>query len=182
MTQYIDPNSGAAPQPGGYIGAHGAELGHAMPTDEEVEQKRLLNQPLEEFFEYPESKLEETLGDDEEDEEDEEGEGVINAPAELIETPDGDTVTEEEASDAKALETEGVNLENSEEDTENEAEGEQGAESVEGEDNSEQEAYDPSQYSVPEVNDYLEAHPEQRDAVIEAERAGKARKGITGDE
>ena len=43
-------------------------------------------------------------------------------------------------------------------------------------------AYDPSQYGVEAVNQHLAENPDQRDAVIAAERAGKNRKGITGDE
>lgn len=30
----VDPNSGAAPQPGGWAGAHAVELGHAAPVQE----------------------------------------------------------------------------------------------------------------------------------------------------
>lgn len=45
MTRYVDPNSGAAPQPGGWAGAEGAALGHALPGFEtEVEQKRQLTE------------------------------------------------------------------------------------------------------------------------------------------
>lgn len=185
MTQYIDPNSGAAPQPGGYVGAHSAEYGHVQPVDQEVEQKRQLNQPFDEVFEYPESKLEEASSDEEEGEDaKEDGDDEISAPAPLIETPQGDTVSEEEASDAKALETEAVELESAAQaagdgDGDDDATGE---EDGEGEDVSGQEAYDPSQYSVNEVNDYLDANPEQREAVVAAERAGKNRKTITGDE
>lgn len=41
--------------------------------------------------------------------------------------------------------------------------------------------YDPAEYTVDEVHAYLADHPDEADAVIAAERAGKARKGITGD-
>jgi len=40
--------------------------------------------------------------------------------------------------------------------------------------------YDPGQYTVDQVNAYVEAHPEERDAVLDAEAAGKARAGILG--
>lgn len=43
--------------------------------------------------------------------------------------------------------------------------------------------YDPANYTVDEVNTYLaEASPEERDRVLQAEREGKARKGILGEE
>lgn len=42
-------------------------------------------------------------------------------------------------------------------------------------------AFDPSEHTAAEVNDYIEANPDEGDAVIEAERAGKNRKTITGD-
>lgn len=43
--------------------------------------------------------------------------------------------------------------------------------------------YDPSNYTVDEVNAYLsEASPEERERVLAAEREGKARKGILGEE
>jgi hypothetical protein len=38
--------------------------------------------------------------------------------------------------------------------------------------------YDPGEDTVDAVLDHLSKHPEDRDAVLEAERAGKARKGI----
>lgn len=47
----------------------------------------------------------------------------------------------------------------------------------------EEDLYDPSEYSVPEVNTYLEGDisQEEYNRVIAAERNGKNRKGITGD-
>jgi hypothetical protein len=40
------------------------------------------------------------------------------------------------------------------------------------------EAYDPSDYNVPEVLDYIEEHPDERDAILAAESAGKGRTSI----
>jgi hypothetical protein len=40
--------------------------------------------------------------------------------------------------------------------------------------------YDPGEYTVEQVNTWLEKHPDQRDAVLAAEGAGKARAGILG--
>jgi hypothetical protein len=40
--------------------------------------------------------------------------------------------------------------------------------------------YDPGEYTVEQVNTWLEKHPDQRDAVLESEAAGKARAGILG--
>jgi NADPH:quinone reductase-like Zn-dependent oxidoreductase len=42
--------------------------------------------------------------------------------------------------------------------------------------------YDPAEHTVAEVEDHLRAHPDERDAVIEAERGGKARTSLIGDE
>lgn len=39
-------------------------------------------------------------------------------------------------------------------------------------------AYDPSDATVAEVNAYLDEHPEDREAVLQAERDGKGRSGI----
>lgn len=44
------------------------------------------------------------------------------------------------------------------------------------------ETFDPAVHTVPEVLAYIEAHPEQGDAVVAAEQAGQARKGIVGDQ
>jgi hypothetical protein len=38
--------------------------------------------------------------------------------------------------------------------------------------------YDPSYHTVVEVNEYLAAHPEERERILEDERGGKNRKGI----
>lgn len=45
---------------------------------------------------------------------------------------------------------------------------------------SSEEAYDPSEHTVVEVEEYLAAHPEEHDRVIAAEEAGRGRKGIVG--
>jgi hypothetical protein len=41
--------------------------------------------------------------------------------------------------------------------------------------------FDPSAHTVDEVNAYLAEHPDERDAVLEAERAGKGRVGVLGE-
>lgn len=46
-----------------------------------------------------------------------------------------------------------------------------------------EEQYDPSNYDVAEVNKYLaEANDDEKARVLQAERDGKARKGILGDD
>jgi hypothetical protein len=40
--------------------------------------------------------------------------------------------------------------------------------------------YDPGEYTVAEVNDYIAEHPEEADAIYAAEQSGKARAGILG--
>lgn len=41
--------------------------------------------------------------------------------------------------------------------------------------------FDPSEHTVAEVQDYLAAHPDETDTVLERERAGKARTTLIGD-
>lgn len=41
-------------------------------------------------------------------------------------------------------------------------------------------SYDPSEHTVAEVQDYLDDNPDEFDAVVEAEKSGKNRQGITG--
>jgi hypothetical protein len=41
-------------------------------------------------------------------------------------------------------------------------------------------SFDPSAYTVDEVNAWLDKNPDQRQAVLDAEAAGKARAGILG--
>jgi len=40
--------------------------------------------------------------------------------------------------------------------------------------------FDPGEHTVAEVEEYLEANPDQRDAVLKAERKGKGRATLTG--
>jgi hypothetical protein len=42
--------------------------------------------------------------------------------------------------------------------------------------------FDPSAHTVAEVNDYLDANPDDADRVLAAERDGKARVSIVGDD
>ena len=42
--------------------------------------------------------------------------------------------------------------------------------------------FDPAEHTIPEVLAYIEAYPEQADAVVAAERGGQHRKGIVGDQ
>jgi len=49
-----------------------------------------------------------------------------------------------------------------------------------GEPEADVEAFDPGGHTVAEVQDYLAAHPDQTDAVLDAEAAGKNRATLTG--
>jgi hypothetical protein len=160
--RYVDPNSGAAPQPGGVAGFLGGQRGHAVEDVQEFSEAERVA-----FREYETQAAGELVGEGEGAEPREEGDAE---EPESGEGADGEVRSESERVDLKAQETQaaGPLVEDGEE--------------TEDEDSEEDVAYDPSEHSVGEVNEYIEAHPEQRDAVIEAERAGKARKGITGDE
>lgn len=135
MTTYVDPNSGAAPQPGGWAGAEGMERGHALPADlpeDGVEQKRQLNEAL---WETPKDPSVQDIADKAESEKGEPTDekaallervnAMANPKKYLAEHDEGDSASsvdvpeagdEEKAVDAKALETEAVNMEESPED------------------------------------------------------------------
>jgi len=40
--------------------------------------------------------------------------------------------------------------------------------------------YDPGMYTVADVQAYIDEHPEEEDAILEAERSGKNRTGLVG--
>ena len=120
--RYVDPNSGAAPQPGGFAGPHAVEVGHGSPNNEVV---------------VPGVSQDASMG----------------LPAEE---------DEQQAAADKALETQAVDLSDS-------------GESDSGDDYSEL-----LSGTVDEVNAYLDANPDKRDAVVEAEKNGANRKGIVG--
>jgi hypothetical protein len=42
------------------------------------------------------------------------------------------------------------------------------------------EGFDPGEHTVAEVEEYLEQHPDERDAVLELERSGKNRTTLIG--
>ena len=125
---YIDPNSGAAPQPGAVF--RGSE-----PEPELVEE------------------VLEEVEDESEENEDEN--------SDLNEGAEGES--EEEGEEEES------------EDSDEELEGD------DDEEDDEQSDFDPSDHGIPEVLAYLEENPDDRDAVLALERAGKARKGILGD-
>src|SRR5690349_5815401 len=55
MDHYVDPNSGAAPQPGGYAGPAAAQKGFAMPNQEAVanQESPLDEEPRPSEYEAP---------------------------------------------------------------------------------------------------------------------------------
>lgn len=185
---YVDPNSGAAPQPGGYAGAAAAEKGFTIPSDFTPEKQEDLTtyeapggnpvqKTVSELVEQAQASNEE--GSEVSDEERQRIEALSNPHKVLAELSDGavevpEPGQEEQAVDDASLEHQGIEpgaeVEETEESDDDESE------------ESGDESYDPSQYGVAEVNEYLAANPDQRDAVVAAERAGKNRKTITGDE
>lgn len=134
MTTYVDPNSGAAPQPGGWVGAEGMERGHALASDvpEGVEQTHKLNEALYETPKDPSvqdiaDKAESEKGDptDEQAALEERVNAMANPKKYLADADEGDSASsatvpevgdEAKAVDAKSLETEAVNMEESPED------------------------------------------------------------------
>lgn len=140
MGTYVDPNSGAAPQPGGFAGAEGAKKGFAMGEGVEVEEEYVLSEYAPEPGAVVEADEEPEVEDDSVEEEPEVEEEVV----------EDDEPVEEESDE----------------------------ESDETADEEETGGYNPSEYSVDEVLAYVDAYPDERDAVLQAEKAGKNRKGI----
>jgi hypothetical protein len=177
--KYVDPNSGAAPQPGGYAGVEAAAKGFAVPADAELEEEFSPSEyeapggtgtagggySVDEVAKAAEKAAEKRDSKEKSEEEQQRLEALANPRKVLadldesgnVEAPDAGA--EEEAVNAAALEHQAVDLENA---------AEEGG------------SYDPSQYSVEDVNAYLAENPDQKDAVVAAEKDGKNRKGITG--
>ena len=165
--KYVDPNSGAAPQPGGFAGYEAAKAGKGfaqgdLEADENLSPAQYDNAP--DFGQ--EKSVSDVAAEAEADQQDsgDEQEQPTGSPeqvlAELDENSDTEAAEpgqEEQAVEDASIEHQGVDF--------------SGGES----------AFDPSQYGVEEVNSYLAEHPEERDAVLAAEREGKARKGILGE-
>ena len=111
---YVDPNSGAAPQPGGFVAG-------AIPQEAQADEKSTTDAGQDGADEteetQPESGGEQPTGEEQ-----------------------GGEQPSEEQKDYSELLSKGVD----------------------------------------EVNEYIEQNPEERDAVVQAEQAGKNRKGITG--
>lgn len=188
MTHYIDPNSGAAPQPGGWAGEEAQATGHAVADQEGVEQTRPLNEPLaapsepktvSELAEIAQARQDEKsqLTDRQQARKEEIVEAAARPREALADLDEGDSAsslegpdyTEAERADAQSLEHQGINPGLAEVDEEDD-------EAVEQVDSD----YDPSEHNVTAVQQYLAEHPEERDAVTAKERDGDNRKGIVG--
>lgn len=137
--QYIDPNSGAASQPGGiFVGGYeGAATESEAPTAPDTEP---------------------------------------GAPAEG-EKPEGETPETPETPEAPEGDGEGEKLDG-------EGGGEEGPESEVGADGGDEgapaEGFNPSDHTVAEVLAYIAENPDQKDAVIAAEKDGKNRTTVVG--
>jgi hypothetical protein len=182
---YVDPNSGAAPQPGGYAGPEAAEKGFALPNQEARAdtESSVTEEPKVSEYEAPggagmTKTVDEIAAAAEENnppqEKTEEEQQLLEARSNprkvLSDLDEGDSASkaeatepgaEQDASVAAAVEHQGINPE------------------VDGAE--EEGSYDPSEHSVAEVNEYLKENPEQRDVVLAAERKGQARKGLVGE-
>lgn len=135
--QYIDPNSGAASQPGGiFVGGYeGAATEPEAPTAPNAE---------------------------------------LGAPAEG-EKPEGETPETPETPEAPGGEGEKLDGEGGGEEG---PEGEVGADG--GDEGASAEGFNPSDHTVAEVLAYIAENPDQKDAVIAAEKDGKNRTTVVG--
>lgn len=155
----VEPNSGAAPQPGGYAGPEqieegfGTPSGAALPIERESEPEPEVSdevyEPPKEPFELVREEQESGESDSQDSDSQDSGES----------DPEPDPTPDESQPDTQP-------------DTGPDAQPEAEPEA---------EAYDPSAHPVDEVLAYMAEHPDEADTVIAAERAGKNRKGITDE-
>lgn len=150
--RYIDPNSGAAPQPGGSF------FDPSKAPDEET--------PVQE----PEQA--------EDSEKSEEHENAYGVPS-----------SESEATSAKSQETQATGLPQAQKQDSDEDSDDEDSDKDENDENKDEDGqdqgqsapvseYDPSKYNVPEVLAYVKEHPEEKDAILEKEKASENRSGV----
>lgn len=194
--RYVDPNSGAAPQPGGVAGVLGGERGHAVmaAVEEDSSKEQIVspdglsvypNEPQAPSYEVHDVSTSNDLTEAErvEAKEVEVGGALDGSFVGSKEDPapgvgaDGVERSDDERAALKAQEVGGTTLS-----PQGPLQNVEGGQLYEEVDAGAESTYDPSEHTVEEVNDYLEENPDLREAVVKAERAGRARKGITGDE
>lgn len=187
--RYVDPNSGAAPQPGGFgLQSQVAPEGYGFSEDDEP--KLTEGEPA--FSEPEESNdVNVTLPEDanpapEQEEEEPVDQGKEELPDELIRSKSYDTEIQNQAAPLgpqpgvegdrdDQVTVAGGYLGAGIDDPAVAAEDAESDSSGEASDSEESEAFDPADHNVDDVVKYVEANPDQRDAVVEAEKSGKNR-------
>ena len=145
MTEpYIDPNSGAASQPGG------ASIAAPNPIDTVVKESS--------------KEVDQTEAVD--------GEKVDEQAAEHLEQQ------AKEAAEAKEAEGQELAVPTGTPEAGTDVGTDVTGDATPAAEGDAPEAYDPGSKSVPQVLAYIETNPDEHEAVLAAERAGKARKGI----
>jgi hypothetical protein len=144
MERYIDPNSGAAPQPGGSAAVRVAE-----DAEDPNEEHPAGNVTLpEDANSTPEENSDDAPQD----------QGVEELPDELVKSQSYDTEIQNQA--APAGPHPGV---------------EDRDDSAALTEESEEAGFDPSEHNVEEVVTYVQGNPDEKDAIVEKEKAGKNR-------
>ena len=143
---YIDPNSGAAQQPGG-LGVPPQEVIGVEEVVEPDVSTQIQDDPDGQDAVNPDPEVSSQ-------------EELSERTGEMV-TGEGETVVTPEQAAAS-------------DDPTFPAEESSGEEGVEGE----SDAFDPSQHNVDEVLAYIAANPDEKDAILEAESAGRKRKTI----
>jgi hypothetical protein len=156
---YVDPNSGAAPQPGGFV-AHGessvmpepagSDIPQVPDNDPEFEAKQEDASPVEQEGENPNA----------------DGQTGEQEPEETPASPAGEQEQGQPAEGEESGSSEGT------EDAGTEGEGDA------TEEESVKDYSEVLSGTNPEVQKYIDEHPDEKDAVIAAEKAGKNRAGI----
>lgn len=142
---YIDPNSGAAQQPGG-LGIPSQEVREVEEAVEPDVSTQIQDDPAGQDAVDPDPEAEPQEELSERTGEMATGEGETLVTPEQAAASDDPTFPAEESSDEEPVE--------------------------------ESDAFDPSEHNVDEVLAYIAENPEEKDAILEAERAGRKRKTI----
>lgn len=181
---YIDPNSGAASQPGGVVAPGEAEY-EPEPDMEEVVKTQIQDDPSGPAAVDPDARVGEPEDDDADPEggegdQDDDGTNDPEVDASDLEERTGEAVTGEGDVVVTAQEADGqvastVPGEGTIEATGDEAKPEDQTAPKAGE----FDAAHPENYTVVEIVQHLEEHPEDKDAIVRAEKAlAKPRKSI----
>lgn len=188
--RFVDPNSGAAPQPGSYAGPEAAEKGFGPPpVDTATGEGALEEEVVPSAYEFvpPEPQEFPDLKSDDDAEEDEDADVEPNPDAGEEATAVEHAEIEHSATSAglspgvEPTDPDGTHpsvlpLEDGVGPAPEPADGD--GNPVDPEEGDESDYAELLGKTVPEIVEYMEAHPDEKEAVQAAEAAGEGRKGV----